>query len=332
MGSIRDFFTILLSLIFISITGILFVTAASLYPGEIFIQTDPSGANVTISGIFVGITPLLYLQGINASDPILLEISKSGFLTEVREIREIPQSGNQVNISLVLTPVSEYGSISISAVPDGAQVSLDGGTSFQLPYTYPSVPVGEHIITITKTGYKKYFNDSLTVYPDKNSVVSAYLIPNQQKLELIITSNPPGAGIIIDGIYRGETRAGSPLILGPFPDGTHHIKAHLIGYQEASITVQTRQDQSTNVNIQLSPVIQKNSSSSLRIRSKPAGADVILNGIFMGTTPIDGYLEFSQIPSNRYKVLLSLPGYQNYSTWLFPLPGETIIVDQILKK
>jgi len=332
MGTKKDIFTIIFILILFSIVGVLSVNAASLFPGDLFIETYPSGANVTITGIFVGFTPLLYLPATNLSYPIILEISKSGYLTETMEIREMPQSGDRINITSFLTPVSEYGSISISTVPDGAQVNLDGGKNFQLPFTYPSVLVGEHVITITKTGYKKYVNDSVFVYPDKITYIHAYLIPNQQKLELVITSNPSGAEILIDGIYRGKTRTDSPLILGPFPDGTHQIQAHLTGYQEAKKTVRIKQDQSINVHMQLSPVMPKTSSSSLRIRSKPEGADVLLNGIFMGITPIDGYLEFTQIPSNRYKIQLSLSGYQNYTTWLFPSPGETIIVDQILKR
>lgn len=332
MGIKRDVISAFISLLIFSIILIYSVTAASLFHGELFIQTEPIEANVTITGNFVGTTPLLYLPGTNISEPFILEISKQGYLSETREIRDMPQSGDRLHISVILSPVSEYGSISLSAVPDGAQASLDGGTFFQLPYTYPSVLVGKHTITITKTGYKKYFNDSVIIYPDKKTVISPYLIPNQQKLELVISTNPSGADILIDGIYRGKTRADSPLILGPFPDGEHLIKAHLTGYQESSMIVRTQQDRSTNVFMELVPILPKTSSFSLRIRSKPPGADVFLNGIHMGITPATGYLEYSQIPSNRYKIQLSLPGYQNYSTWLFPLPGETIIVDQILKK
>lgn len=332
MGFNRYPTTVFISFIIFSTVFLPFVTGTSLFPGELLIQTEPSGANVTISGVFVGNTPLLYLPGTNNSDIVTLEISKPGYLPETRKISDMPQSGNQLTISVNLTPVSEYGTISLSAVPDGAQGSLNGGVFFQLPYTYPSVLVGEHTIAITKTGYKKYFNNSVIVHPDKHTIISAYLIPNQQKLELVITSNPSGADILIDGVYRGKTRKDSPLILGPFPDGTHLLQAHLTGYQEASMTVRTQQDQSTNVEIQLLPILVKTSSSTLKIRSKPPGADVYLNGIHMGLTPNDGYQEYSQIPSNRYKVQLSLPGYQNYSAWLFPSPGETIIVDQILKK
>ncbi len=52
------------------------------------------------------------------------------------------------------TLVQQVGSISVTSTPSGAKIFLDSVDTSQItPFTLTSVPVGNHDVSVTKTGY-----------------------------------------------------------------------------------------------------------------------------------------------------------------------------------
>jgi len=300
--------------------------------GSYSITSVPPGAYVKINGIQIGITPLLYIPNSSILVPFSLDIGKPGYYNITLNVSQLVHSGAQELISLNLIPMPKTGEIHITSHPDGCLIQLDTNKTVPSPYTFTSVPEGKHSIVISKTGYKSYHNSQIQVEPDSLTALQIYLIPNYERKELVVTTSPPDANIIVDGIYRGTSLKNLPLYIGPLGDGQHTVLARLQGYRENMATVSTKQDLSTNLHLFLNSVNQAPTSSSIRIKTIPIGSDVTLNGIWVGTVPETGFLILNDIPPNRYKITLSLTGYQNYSEWVFPIEGETITIDKKLEK
>jgi hypothetical protein len=60
------------------------------------------------------------------------------------------------------------------------------------------------------------------------------------------------------------------------------------------------------------------SNGALIVDSRPAGAAVTINGKPSGTTP----LTLEDLPPGEYRIVMSMPGFQNFSTVVRVLAGE----------
>lgn len=301
-------------------------------PGVFSILSDPSGAEVFLHNTSLGSTPLIYIPNPELKVPFSLELKKAGYNDEVRNITEIPRPGNTITIStpLVLSPL--YGSIKVSVKPDGSLIILNGGNPFVSPYTFEKVPIGKQIMSISKTGYKQYYNSEIQVYPGVETFLRVYLLSNTENKELVVMTTPADAGIIVDGIYRGNTMETIPLTIGPLLDGIHTVVAKMTGYKDYQIQVSTNSFNTTNLDLDMEPINSNPKPAMLRVKTDPYKTDVLLSGIWIGQTPVSGYLEFPNIaPNQRYTLSLSKEGYQNITEWIDVIAGETITIDKKLQ-
>ena len=299
--------------------------------GSYVINTEPNGADVYIQGIYNGKTPLLFIPDGQIDAPWTIHLQKDGYQNNTSIISENVKPGTQKEILVLLIPVSKFGTIAVSAQPEGSLARLDGNASIPLPYIFPSVPEGIHTLQVSKSGYKSYLNDQVSVEAHGKTTIQVTLIPNYQRKELVVTSTPPDAEILVDGIFRGTTSRDIPLMIGPLNDGQHTILGRITGYQDKKLTASTRQDLSTNVHLTMVPVNMVPTSATLKIRSTPSEADVLLNGIWFGEVPTQGYLLLADVPPNRYKVTISHEGYEHFIEWVFPGEGETVTIDAMLR-
>jgi hypothetical protein len=299
--------------------------------GSYVIQSDPPGADVYIQGKLYGTTPLLFIPDNFITPPWTIVLKKEGYQNGSIIISENVKPKAQKEISYTLIPMQKYGSIHVDAQPDGSLVRLDGNSPIPLPYTFEQVPEGVHTIQVSKAGYKPYVHEKVQVTEGSATSIHAILIPNYERKELVVTSTPPDTEILVDGIYRGKATKDIPLMIGPLNDGQHIITGRIAGYHEKITDVFTRQDRSANIHLELTPVHSVPRSSIIQIRTVPPGSDVFLNGIWVGAVQADGYLVLNDIPPNRYKVTITLENYKDYSTWVFPNPGETVTIEKELE-
>ena len=92
---------------------------------------------------------------------------------------------------------------------------------------------------------------------------------------LDITTEPPGAMVVIDGQQSGT----SPLVIAGVAAGKHTIVLQKAGYYQKKAVVDIPAAGRTPVGFELS------APGSLSIVSEPAGAAVTINGEERGTTP-----------------------------------------------
>jgi len=92
--------------------------------------------------------------------------------------KKICRGAIMVLTTILLIPalVAAYGNITISSVPSGATVLVDSvSTGAITPTIIESVNSGTHYLLLRLTGYQDY-TQSVTVYDNATSMVSATLI------------------------------------------------------------------------------------------------------------------------------------------------------------
>ena len=123
----------------------------------------------------------------------------------------------------------------------------------------------------------------------------------QKTNSIFISSNPPGADIYLDRKKIGQTGL-FPLIVS-VASRNHTIICKLPGYQEGKETISLKKDTTVNFNL----IEIAGPGHSVTITTSPQDADVYLDGILKGATP----LTIPNVPENCHELLCSLKGYED---------------------
>ncbi len=223
-------------------------------PGKLTINSNPSGANISLNGIPIS-TKTPFTGNLNPG-PTSIQLSKTKYQI-FDTLLNIESTINEV-LTINLKPSTLW--LNINSNPTSAQVELDDiniGTtplSKELDLTDKSKQ-GPRLLKITLPDYADQ-NQTIQVYPSKEPLIINYEL---KKLEgsFKIESNPMGAEVFINGIYKGI----SPL-QGVLPVGTYQIELKMEDYEPSSkkqIIVNTLTTTSLNENL----ILRKDLSGNL---------------------------------------------------------------------
>lgn len=116
---------------------------------------------------------------------------------------------------------------------------------------------------------------------------------------LDIRSEPAGARAFVDGQYVGLT----PVRFGA-QEGTREVRIEREGYEAFRSRVSLRGGSTQLVDTDLTPVRR---TGTLNFTSQPRGAEVIVGGRSLGTTPLNRVT----LDEGSYEVRFRLPGYED---------------------
>jgi PEGA domain len=215
------------------------------------ISSSPGGASVTFDGLGKGNTPLT-LNDLAAGIHIL-QLEYPGYLPWKSTI-DVPETGiKDIRVTLGPEPASVPGWITVSSIPAGASVTLDGNyvglTPVNGTLNLDAVAAGEHTISLNRSGYLPY-STRTNVSPNAVSAVSAVLVPVSVNGVLSVTSDPAGAEIFIDNKSTGI----SPLTVNDIAQGNHRITLRLDGYEEYTTSFFVIAGTNSSVSATLQPV------------------------------------------------------------------------------
>ena len=114
---------------------------------------------------------------------------------------------------------------------------------------------------------------------------------------LQVTSDPTKATVLIDRQARGET----PLTLPNLPAGQHLVTVQKQGFVDAWQTVELLGQDSRDIEFKLETL-----TGLLLLQSSPSNADVTVNGVALGRTP----LLISTLPVGTHRIKITTPGCQ----------------------
>ena len=186
--------------------------------------------------------------------------------------------------------------VSITSQPSGATVIVDGMDRGTTPVTLFDLAPGRHHLKYRLAGYverDRFFNtnDAPGPYIEKNEVLE------EEKGLLLLKTEPEGCDLQIDGVSVGRTPR---LVTHLAAKGVYNVKFRKAGYQDQVINVKFEGRK---------PLVREEkmvlASGTIDISSEPAGAEVTVNGIVKGVTP----LRVEEVPRGRATVKFRLDGF-----------------------
>ena len=223
--------------------------------------------------------------------------------------------------------------VNITSQPSGATVIVDGMDRGTTPVMLFDLAPGRHHLKYRLAGYverDRFFNtnENPGPYIEKNEVLE------EEKGLLLLKTDPEGCDIQIDGDSVGQTPR---LFTHLSVNGTYNVKFRKAGYQDQTISVKFEGRK---------PLVREEkmvlASGTIGVHSEPGGAEVTVNGIVRGRTPvelteiIDGKeypkcLKVTGVPSGRAVVKFRLDGFVEEVRELAIKAGDVQALPIVLK-
>jgi eukaryotic-like serine/threonine-protein kinase len=185
------------------------------------------------------------------------------------------------------------GALNVESDPPGAQFNLrseDGQISRTgvAPQKIVDLPTGKYALIARRGDWE--MRDGVEIHRGDTTRKSFAFVNGT----VSITSEPPGAEILVDGMPHGRT----PLRI-ELPARPHELVAQLDGWpaEQQSLAVQGQQENSAHFVF---------ANGSVKITSAPGGATVLANGRALGQTP----LVIEEVKPGDVTYELQLAGYK----------------------
>jgi serine/threonine protein kinase len=238
-------------------------------------------------------------------------------------------------------PVIIPGQLVVSSTPEGGQIQVDGRTdaSWVTPFTLPGLEPGTHTITVVKQGFT---GESRTV--DITSAGKSFLVVHlaQAGANVSVSSDPPGAVIIVDGHDTGRATP-AQLVLDK---GTHGFMLRKAGYLDETTSADLQPGQNFQYAPRLKPlgmtedirtvgkfkkIFGGNDQAHMgriAIRTNPKGAQIAINQrLVEKTSPVEFFLN----PGN-YVVDITLSGYAPIHKVITVNPNDKQVIDEDMQR
>ncbi len=200
-------------------------------------------------------------------------------------------------LALLLTSCGPgSGTVTISSTPERAEILVNGSSRGTTPATLEALPVGKYIIELRKEGFNPAYK-TVALLDKQNLDVSLKL--EETKGLLLVDSVPQNVDVLIDGVSQGNT----PLLLTDLPLGSYKLDfnspIHLPHTMQAELAGRK-------------PVLVKaeliSNTATVIMGSTPEGADVMINGVLRGTTPVT----IDDVVAGNADVKVAKVGYKPY--------------------
>jgi len=184
--------------------------------GSLIVKTDPDGATVFVDGKNYGLTPI-EIKDLEIGEHEIV-ISKEGY---AQIIKKIDIRKETVTIEEIL--IEAISEIFINTNPKGAKVIINGKEMGVTPLTLKDINPGRYIITFKAIGYEE-MTKSIEVKEGLNAFNFEMIQLNHA---LIVESEPTGAKIYLDDVFKGTT----PIeIKNLTPEKKYRLKVEVEGY------------------------------------------------------------------------------------------------------
>ena len=270
-------------------------------PGRIDFDSAPVAADVIVDGVSIGATPLKAID-------IAAGEHKVGFRNALYQPQDMTVTidGKRAEQAFSATLVPNWATIITTSVPDGATVSVDEHEVGTTPGAI-EVVAGVHELRLKRAGFKTW-RTRLEVVAAQDQTLPSVTLEAADGLVGIV-SKPAGAGVTINGIYRGET----PLELSLAATTHYEVRITRAGFETARRQLQLRPGEEQSMQIELTPLMGR-----VSIQATPKTAEIFIDGISRGTGS-----QTLTLPARPQNLEVRLPNYAPYSAKFTPQPGLT---------
>src|SRR6266849_3601232 len=221
-------------------------------------------------------------------------------------------------------PGRGFGAIHVITDVIGATAMLHGPSGSvisqcETPCSFNNLVPDRYSLEVQKNGYEPV-QTALQVKQGK--VADQKLSMESIAKGLLITSDPPGADVFINGAKQsGQT----PVTL-PLAAGQYNLVLRLPGYDPYVGSVQVKD----NIQTQLNSKLTERSTSRVafaEVHSNPAGAEIFVDGTSTGKfTP-----SRIQLPTGIHNIIIRLNGFQPAKRTVQTTEGGTSMINESLR-
>ena len=245
--------------------------------GDLYVEADIEGAQILVDGADTGhVTPAM-LRDLPLGRHEVIMSTECGRARGEVEIRE----GLIQRLELVLR--TGGGSLSISTVPAGAVLLLDGEDIGSSPKVIKYIECGEHALVVRAPGFLEKTHSFRTPAFEITTVVQE-LIEETYGM-LVVAPTPLGAQILVDGVAAGK----GPMTIEGVGSGTHRLEISAEGYQPWVNDIDIHKDQVTRLDMALFPEEQKRGMSNLPWGRLALDTGVTGGGLVLGVLALSDY-------------------------------------------
>jgi formylglycine-generating enzyme required for sulfatase activity len=274
------------------------------------ISSPVGGAEITIDGEVSGATPAYEIE-LGAGEhtvEILAPLHLPYRTTIIFEPGDPPRE-------LAAALVPNWAPLTVATFPANAAVFLDGTAVGSTPLDH-RVEAGERLLEISRQGFKPWSRRFNITAGEALDIGLVRLAPVDGRLA--VASNPPGATVTVNGVFRGT----APLELDLAPGDTYEVTVSMAGRRTFATAVEISSGRRSEVRAGLEML-----SGEVAVTSLPPGAQLLIDGVPSGST--DQTLE---LEARLHQIEIRLDGYLPYRTTLTPEPGLPQAVHAVLKE
>lgn len=238
----------------------------------------------------------------------VIEVRKAPALPWKQTVQVTANAQTKVRAELQGSMSGGVGVVRVLSDAQGARAFLDGTDMGAVPVDIKDVKAGDHIIQVKAPGMQMQ-ERRVTVAAGSSRIEKFDLNPEAAGDQgiLKVVSMTPEAQVFIDGAAVGKVPQEKKVSAGEHP-----VVVRLDGFKQFEQKVRVEAGQSVTVQATLKPV------GRLRILSTPSQAQVMINGLPAGKTPLD-----QEVETGETVVRLELAGFQAFEQTLTIEGGKT---------
>lgn len=265
----------------------------------------------------------------------LVKLRSAAPLPAPVKLQKATSSPNQV--------YTQQSELQFNSKPAGAKVEIDGWSepNWVTPFTASHLAAGYHTITFTRDSY---LPRTQAVQSVAGRSVQAFAELSPAVSTLVITSNPAGANIWLDGKDTGKSTPAQLTV----EKGPHRVLVRKAGFRDAAADENLAEGQTLSFSptlLSINQQIESGSDGSLlkrmfgadsvpegkglvHIRTEPAGATIIVDG---RRAPKKTNARWPADPG-VYSIILQMDGYKPIQRNIRVQQGKIANLNEILEK
>jgi len=285
-------------------------TTTSSYGASLVITSDPPGAEIYIGGNYFDTTPQTLKDFPIGDYDVLLKLE--GYEDYTASINLGPRASKNINAKLKGRP--SFIQLNGIPLPKDITLKVDGNIKKRINMFIIEVPIGEHIIEVSKDGFSTFIDTIITKV--------GQLIPIRYELkpfnsDIYFQGNPSidKVKFEINGTLQSLDNNGRVKIF----EGTHNIRVFKKKYLEYLDTVKVNNYQKIYIEYSL-----EHNAGYLQLNMHPATANVWIDG----NIEIISYVaKLNPFTLGQHEIKVKMESYNEYTSTFEIKKGEITTLD-----
>jgi len=271
-------------------------------PGQVTFLSEPADAEIAVDDATLGLTPssaVAIEAGLRSITYTKARYQPLEFDVEIVGMEQ-PQ-----RVTGTLRP--DWAEVTINTIPAGAQIFVADEPSGLITPATVEIMSGEWEIRLQVQGHKVH-RQRILVAAEETVTLPTFTLQQADGL-LSVATQPPGAGVTLNGQFQGE----SPLELAVKSGERYRVQVFKAGYAPLERSVTISQGQERKLNLALERLM-----GEIVILAQPATASLYIDGKNRGLAA-----QTVMLSTESHRIEIKLDGYAGYSADITPRNGLT---------